>query len=92
VICDNALLHGLALGRQPVDQDLVLEVCRDFRFGDGLAQRPDGAHIQATSRPDPPRRADHAAPEGERQGSDQGDEGDQTVARPRFSLFGGRRR
>ncbi len=30
VICDNALVSGMALGKQPVGQDLVLEVCRDF--------------------------------------------------------------
>jgi len=30
VICDNALLHGFALGRHPVDRGMVLEVCRDF--------------------------------------------------------------
>lgn len=30
VICDNALLTGFALGRQPVDHDMVLEVARDF--------------------------------------------------------------
>ena len=30
VICDNALLTGMALGRQPVDSDLVIDVCRDF--------------------------------------------------------------
>jgi type II secretory pathway predicted ATPase ExeA len=30
VICDNALVNGLALRRQPVNRELVLEVCRDF--------------------------------------------------------------
>ena len=30
VMCDNALLSGLALGRQPVDREIVLEVSRDF--------------------------------------------------------------
>lgn len=32
VICDNALVSGLALGQQPVDRAVVLEVCRDFRL------------------------------------------------------------
>jgi general secretion pathway protein A len=27
VICDNALIHGLALGRRPVSRDIVEEVC-----------------------------------------------------------------
>src|SRR5262245_2839974 len=30
VMCDNALLGGMALGRQPVDREIVNEVCRDF--------------------------------------------------------------
>lgn len=30
VICDNALLSGFALGRQPVDSKIVLDVCQDF--------------------------------------------------------------
>jgi general secretion pathway protein A len=30
VMCDNALLSGFALGRNPVDRDIVLEVCHDF--------------------------------------------------------------
>jgi general secretion pathway protein A len=92
VLCDNALLHGLALGRQPVDQDIVLEVCRDFRFGERLPERPDGALVQASPRPDPRRGVDHTASDGERQGSDEAEEGEPAAARPRFSLFGGRRR
>jgi type II secretory pathway predicted ATPase ExeA len=39
VICDNALLTGMALGRRPVGFDVVMEVCEDFdlcRPGDGL--------------------------------------------------------
>lgn len=30
VMCDNALVSGMALGRQPVDRAVVLEVIRDF--------------------------------------------------------------
>jgi general secretion pathway protein A len=33
VICDNALLTGFALGRQPVDSGVILEVARDFDLG-----------------------------------------------------------
>ena len=37
VMCDNALLSGFALGRQPVDREIVLEVSRDFDLrGEGL--------------------------------------------------------
>ncbi len=30
VICDNALLSGMALERSPIDDEIVEEVCRDF--------------------------------------------------------------
>jgi type II secretory pathway predicted ATPase ExeA len=30
VMCDNSLLGGMAVGRQPVDRQIVNEVCRDF--------------------------------------------------------------
>jgi len=30
VMCDNALLTGFGLGRQPIDYEMVLEVARDF--------------------------------------------------------------
>ena len=32
VMCDNALVNGFALGRQPVDREIVLEVIKDFRL------------------------------------------------------------
>jgi len=34
VIADNALVTGFALDYRPVDREVVLEVCRDFDFGD----------------------------------------------------------
>jgi general secretion pathway protein A len=37
VICDNALVTGLALNRAPVDREMVLEVARDF----ALRSAPD---------------------------------------------------
>ena len=51
VICDNALTTGMALGKQPITRDMVLEVCRDLRLrrrtpdtlgARGLAQPPAG--------------------------------------------------
>ena len=39
VICDNALVSGMALGRQPVDRAIVLEVCRDFCLVPATARR-----------------------------------------------------
>jgi general secretion pathway protein A len=51
VICDNALVSGMALGRRPVDREIVLEVCRDFwlRGQDGLipADKADAGTPQA---------------------------------------------
>ena len=38
VMCDNALVSGFALGRQPVDREILLEVARDF----DLAAAPAG--------------------------------------------------
>jgi general secretion pathway protein A len=38
VLSDNALMNGMALGRQPVDRSIILEVARDFC----LAERQDG--------------------------------------------------
>lgn len=32
VLCDNALISGMALDRQPVTRTIVAEVCRDFRL------------------------------------------------------------
>ena len=43
VICDNALVSGMALGRHPVDRAIVLEVCRD------LALRRAAAPAAATA-------------------------------------------
>src|SRR5207249_10243599 len=32
VICDNALVNGMALGRHDVDRAIVAEACRDLRL------------------------------------------------------------
>jgi general secretion pathway protein A len=42
VICDNALVTGMAMSRQPVDSAMVLEVCRDFDLpaADGTSISP----------------------------------------------------
>jgi general secretion pathway protein A len=41
VICDNALVSGMALGKQPVGQEIVLEVCRDFDFSQATVPSSD---------------------------------------------------
>jgi type II secretory pathway predicted ATPase ExeA len=40
VICDNALVSGMALGRKLVDRAIVAEVCRDLRLGPVERQGP----------------------------------------------------
>jgi general secretion pathway protein A len=87
VICDNALVSGMALERQPVDRSIVLEVCRDFRLrgnsggsGDGFSDMMDAAGH---------------SPQAETESSQapaKPEEGE-TGSRPRrFSLFGSRSR
>jgi general secretion pathway protein A len=58
VICDNALVSGLALGRRPIGTDVVLEVCRDLDFG--VAHPP--AHVPRLERRTPPSSAPPPAP------------------------------
>jgi general secretion pathway protein A len=43
VMCDNALLGGMALGRQPVDREIVSEVCRDFDLRAEAARAAEAA-------------------------------------------------
>lgn len=51
VICDNALVTAMALGRRPVDLGMVTEVCKDFdltRGGDATVPREaQGARLPA---------------------------------------------
>jgi general secretion pathway protein A len=92
VICDNALVHGLALGRQPVQQDIVREVCRDFSLGDRLAEHPAAVRKRGAIEANPPLEADHPASQGQHHESDEGEQSDQVAAQRRFSLFGASRR
>ena len=49
VLCDNALVNGFALGRRPVDRDVVDEVARDF----DLASTPAPMRIPTDVAPAP---------------------------------------
>jgi general secretion pathway protein A len=40
VICDNALVTGFGLGRQPIDREVVADVVRDFDLGSISAREP----------------------------------------------------
>jgi len=42
VICDNALVNGMALGRHNVDRAIVVEVCRDLHL------KPQGEQVSST--------------------------------------------
>lgn len=59
VMCDNALLHGFAVGRHPVDRSMVLEVCCDF---DLRGPQPDQAE---PTNPGTDRQPDEASAETE---------------------------
>jgi general secretion pathway protein A len=85
VICDNALIHGLALGQEQVGHDVVTEVCRDFRLG-AAPPRPVSAEMHratgtATSH------AAHLPSVAEHRR----DHGKQTDQGTRFALLGARR-
>lgn len=62
VICDNALITGMAMGRPYVNQAVVLEVCRDLRLPAVQLQpvvrppqpRPERQHAVAPARPAEP--------------------------------------
>jgi general secretion pathway protein A len=96
VVCDNALLTGFALGRQPVDSEVVLDVAHDFDLG-GRKLSDSSAQPQVEMVPEPPDRAAHvaldAAPQDAPAESAPEDDPDILASgvsrRPsRFSLFG----
>jgi hypothetical protein len=89
VVCDNALVSGFALGRQPVDREVVLEVVRDFDL--------ERDHLELAS-VDPPE-STYDAEEPTAAPADNGRETEvdanhapnlfsQTAATRRFGLFG----
>ena len=50
VMCDNALIGGMALGRHPVDREIVNEVCRDFDLRVDDTKTPEiQQHIEAST-------------------------------------------
>jgi len=89
VICDNALLGGLALERPLIDQEIVMDVVRDFDLQRNEPDRPiaeaDDADMQA---PEPPHESPEPVddPPSSRALVEQ-------IARPRrFTFFGAARR
>jgi type II secretory pathway predicted ATPase ExeA len=52
VLCNNALLTGFALGRRPVDSEIVLDVAHDFDLGGlKMADAPPGVAVHDASGP-----------------------------------------
>ena len=92
VMCDNALVSGFALGRQPVDREILLEVSRDFHLhgngqGDGAlygAAGPEGLERQPTTR-----RRSRPIPITESQPVEEPQSGANVTPLARFKLFGG---
>lgn len=63
VICDNALVSGMALGRQPVDKAIVMEVVGDFDLRQRSGGRVPGTTIlREEALPEPASLAEAAAP------------------------------
>jgi len=93
VLCDNALLHGLALGRQPVNREIVMDVCRDFKLGEhALRAAPNTVGSQsaaveshAAPPPAPPAPADRP------DSTEAADASSGPAVARRFTLFGGKR-
>jgi general secretion pathway protein A len=54
VICDNALVSGMALGRHQVDRAIVVEVCRDLRLKGRGARRSSPASAVPDDFQNPP--------------------------------------
>jgi general secretion pathway protein A len=92
VICDNALLHGLALGRHPVQQDIVLDVCRDFSLGDVPPDRSTASSTRPPADDHARRPLEYSTAQTNRRESDDGEESDRVADRRRFFLFGARHR
>ena len=83
VICDNALVSGMALDRQPVDKAIVLEVCKDFFL------RRQGTAVALASETEVGNQQDLGTDTNTSIEEKTGDEQSDTVARRRrFSLFG----
>ena len=94
VMCDNALVSGLALGRQPVDREILLEVSRDFDLhGNGRGESAqygqpgrkgwNGSYDSLAIAPEPML---------ESQPVEESQPSAHVTPLARFKLFGGRRR
>ena len=91
-MCDNALVSGFALGRQPVNREILLEVARDFNLaaapGGPMAPEPGGTKVRPETRTEI-----RSVPLESATADDTTGEGPQMNAfRRGMALFGGKRR
>ncbi len=63
VICDNALVNGMALGRSRVDRANVVEVSRDLWLTDKRQSAPTDAPVAGPEAAQPSRRVGRTSPE-----------------------------
>jgi general secretion pathway protein A len=84
VICDNALVSGFAMNRQPVGRDIVLEVVRDFHLISRAADKPSLSTADPSDRVLGERETE---PERIREAAG-AESTEPTPASRRFSLFG----
>lgn len=93
VICDNTLISGMALNRQPVDQKIVIEVCRDFSL---RGARPgDASMVPSDGHFDPDHRSTGAEQLDKEEAKEDEEDGveppDNLSAQRRFLSFSGKR-
>jgi general secretion pathway protein A len=69
VVCDNALVSGMALGRRVVDRSMVGDVCRELHLTEACGRTPE-RHSAPTTDSSPSRRPVDEAPEPTREMSE----------------------
>jgi general secretion pathway protein A len=94
VMCDNALVGGMALGRQPVDRAIVLEVARDFDLRQEDQRKLGSIIVQEDAQSGWEPAAEHAtSPDDEIEPSEPATEGETEDGTPgRLGWLGGRGR
>ena len=92
VICDNALMHGLALGQQPVDRAIVREVCRDFCLGQPSNDRRAEASVRQATGAGETRQDNRESDHAEQQADDYDEGATNAAAESRFKRFRAGRR
>ena len=90
VMCDNALVTGFAMGRQPVDRAILLEVSKDFRLGDPAGETSTVEPIANRMRSDGATEIRSVPIESAREAA--GGEGQLSAIKKRIAMFGTKRR